>query len=76
MNISLDLNMNINIILQVLVRYCVSPISNEDIEMDVVKLNIIGKEIIRRTTRVREIANVLQESRLIWYKHTMRREVE
>ena len=44
--------------------------------MDAVKLGRIGKEIIRRTTKVREIANILQESRLIWYKHTMRREVE
>ena len=44
--------------------------------MDAVKLSRIGKEIIRRTTKVREIANILQESRLIWYTHTIRREVE
>ena len=75
MKLSIELN-NYEYLAHVLVRYCGSPIGNEDIEMDFVKLERIGKEIIRRTTKVREIANTLQESRLIWYTHTIRREVK
>ena len=42
----------------------------------VTKLDNIRNERIRRTTKVREISKKVQESRLKWYGHVLRREDE
>ena len=42
----------------------------------VTKLDRIRNEIIRGTTKVGEISKILQESRLKWYGHVLRREYE
>ena len=42
----------------------------------VTKLDRIWKEIIRGTTKLGEISNKVQESRLKWYGHVLRREDE
>ena len=42
----------------------------------VTKLDIIRNERIRGTTKVGEISKKLQESRLKWYGHVLRREGE
>ena len=40
------------------------------------KLDEINNERIRGTTKVEEISNKVQESRLKWYGHVLRREEE
>ena len=42
----------------------------------VTKLDIIRNEIIRGTTKVGKISKKVQESRLKWYGHVLRREDE
>ena len=42
----------------------------------VTKLDRIRNELIRRTTKVGEISKKVQESRLKWYGHVLRREDE
>ena len=50
---------------------------NEDVKMyGVTKLDRIRNERIRGTTKVGEISKKVQESRLEWYGHVLRREEE
>ena len=42
----------------------------------VTKLDRIRNERIRGTARVGEIFNIMQESRLKWYRHVLRRQDE
>ena len=42
----------------------------------VTKLDRIGNERIRGTTKVEDISKKVQESRLKWYGHVLRREEE
>ena len=52
---------------------------NEDVEMDVwcyhsvTKMDRIRNERIRGTTKVGELSNKAQESKLKWYEHVLRR---